>query len=72
MNIIFKNILTILLYIWAMPFQLLLIIIGIIGTIPLWLCNGGKIITFNRKQKQWKITHFFEVLSDKLQSLMGL
>lgn len=66
---IFKNILAILLYIWAIPFQLLLFIIGVIALIPFWLCRRCGGITFNEKQKQWKITRFFEVLLDKLQSL---
>lgn len=70
MSIILKNILAILLYIWAIPFQLLLIIITTIGWIPLWLCGGGKILTFKRNQKQWKITRLFEQLSDRLETII--
>lgn len=72
MGVIFKNILAILLYIWAIPFQLLLFIIVVISLIPFWLCRRCGGITFNENQKQWKITHLFEVFSDKLQSIIGL
>lgn len=66
MKNIFKNIVTILLYIWAMPFQIAILIIAFIGGIPIMVC-GTNVLSFNRFQKPWKLTMFIEHISDKLE-----
>lgn len=62
----FKNIIAILLYIWAIPFQIIILIILFIGGIPIMLV--GRILSFNRSQKCWRITKFFEDISNKLEA----
>lgn len=66
MKNIIKNIASILLYIWAMPFQIAILIITIIGGIPIMLFST-KVLFFNRFEKQWKITKFIESISNKLE-----
>lgn len=70
MKNILKNIVAILIRIWIISFQILLIIIGFIGAMPLFLFKGEKIILFKRNQKQWKITEALEKINDYFEDLM--
>lgn len=70
MKDIFKNIIAILLYIWIIPFMLLIIIITLIGIIPIFLFRGENFLCFKHNQKQWKITKTLEKINDYLQDII--
>ena len=62
-----KNLASILIYIWVIPFQIILIIISFIGTLPLWIFKLSNVLHFKKNQKQWKITKTLERVCDSLE-----